>query len=124
MLPLLPYDDLDAEIGRINAGPTPLALYIFAEDKAAAEDILNRTRSGGATVNGTMMHISYAGLPFGGRGHSGMGRYHGFYGFQTFSHERGVVYEPALTPVGLLRAPFDRLLTRTVLGVMTRPMKG
>lgn len=124
VLPLLPYDDLDAEIGRINAGPTPLALYIFAEDKAAAEDILNRTRSGGATVNGTMMHISYAGLPFGGRGHSGMGRYHGFYGFQTFSHERGVVYEPALTPVGLLRAPFDRLLTRTVLGVMTRPLKG
>lgn len=123
VLPLLPYDDLEGEMQRINAGPTPLALYVFAEDAQAAQHILQTVRSGGATLGGTMLHISYDGLPFGGRGASGMGRYHGRYGFETFSHERGVVQEPALSPAGLMRPPFDRLLPRTLLAFMTKPVR-
>lgn len=123
VVPLVPYDDLEEELRRINAGPTPLALYIFADDREAAQHILQTVRSGGATINGTMMHISYDGLPFGGRGASGMGRYHGYYGFQTFSHERSVVHEPPLSPVALMRPPFDRFLPRTLLAFMTKPLR-
>lgn len=111
VLPVLPYDDLEAELDNINRGPTPLAIYAFG-DQAATRHIQARTRSGGMVTNGVIVQITDHKLPFGGLGTSGMGNYHGVYGFRTFSHYRTVVHEPKLSTTHLSHAPFDRLPAR------------
>lgn len=62
----------------------PLALYIFSEDAGTVNKILAGTSSGGVSINDTISHIINPNLPFGGVGRSGMGRYHGKYGFRSF----------------------------------------
>ncbi len=73
LLPLVPYDTLDEAIDYIAARPHPLALYVFEEDRAMLDRILERTQAGGVTVNDTILHIAQHNLPFGGVGASGMG---------------------------------------------------
>jgi len=90
VLPVKPYDTLDEAIAYINAGERPLGLYVFAKDEATAEDVLNRTTSGGACVNCAAVHGALASLPFGGIGQSGSGRHHGIDGFREFSNLRAV----------------------------------
>jgi aldehyde dehydrogenase (NAD+) len=91
ILPVLAVDDIAAAIEHVNAGEKPLALYVFSEDPAVTERVLEETSSGGACVNGTILQITVPDLPFGGVGSSGMGAYHGRYGFDTFSHRRAVL---------------------------------
>lgn len=91
ILPFLTYTDIEVVLGEINSRPKPLALYIFSEDKAFANDILSRTMSGDAEINSTLIHVGSHFLPFGGVGTSGMGKYHGKYSFETFSHARSVL---------------------------------
>ena len=90
ILPVVPYDDLDKTVMSIASGDRPLGLYVFA-DEALAETILDRTHSGGATVNGCAMQSALPSLGFGGSGTSGMGRHHGIDGYREFSNPRGVV---------------------------------
>ncbi len=90
ILPVKPYDDLDAAISYVNAGERPLALYVFAKDEAVANDVLRRTSSGGASVNSAAVHAALPSLGFGGVGQSGSGRHHGVEGFREFSNPRGV----------------------------------
>jgi aldehyde dehydrogenase (NAD+) len=90
ILPVLAVDSLDDAVAFVNAGDKPLALYTFSDDDGENDAVLARATSGGACVNGTLMHISNPHLPFGGVGESGMGAYHGKFGFDTFSHRRGV----------------------------------
>lgn len=90
ILPVIPYDDIDAAIGFINDRPKPLALYIFAESDAVCDRVLERTSSGGACINDCMTHLAVPDLPFGGVGESGMGAYHGKEGFDTFTHKKSV----------------------------------
>jgi len=107
--PLLPVESWTDEaevIARINAGPVPLALYVFEKDSAAARRILSATRSGGAGVNLTMAQFSHPGLPFGGLGASGIGVAHGEYGFRTFSNERAVL-ENRFSPLPRLFPPWN-----------------
>ena len=68
--------------------------YIFTEDSAVAEQILSTTTAGGVNVNDTMMHLSNPFLPFGGVGRSGMGRYHGKFSFDSFTHAKAVLKKP------------------------------
>ena len=91
VLPLIAYDDLDEVLARINAGPKPLALYIFDKDSARTHKIITETSSGGVGVNLTVAHYTHTGLPFGGVNNSGIGAAHGHYGFRAFSHERAVL---------------------------------
>lgn len=91
ILPFLSYTDIDVVLDEINSRPKPLALYVFSEDEAFAEDVLSRTTSGDAEINSTLIHVGIHFLPFGGVGTSGIGKYHGQYSFQTFSHMRSVV---------------------------------
>jgi aldehyde dehydrogenase (NAD+) len=91
ILPFLTYTDINVVIDEINSRPKPLALYIFSEDSDFAEDVLNRTTSGDAEINSTLIHVGSHFLPFGGVGTSGMGKYHGKYSFETFSHMRSVL---------------------------------
>ena len=90
LLPVMTYDSLDEVIGYIEARDKPLALYIYSQDEANIDRILARTSSGGVTVNGVFSHYLENNLPFGGVGPSGVGSYHGYFGFKAFSHERAV----------------------------------
>jgi coniferyl-aldehyde dehydrogenase len=80
----------DEAIDFVNVRPRPLALYAYTKDKSTERKILDRTISGGVTINGTLLHCGQDDLPFGGVGPSGMGAYHGREGFLTFSHARAV----------------------------------
>lgn len=90
ILPVITYRSLDDAIQYVNDRPRPLALYYFDNKKARISRVLNETISGGVTVNDCIFHIAQHNLPFGGVGPSGMGAYHGFDGFVTFSKKKGV----------------------------------
>ena len=90
VLPVMTYDTLDQVIGYIEARDKPLALYVYSDDQANVQKVLDRTSSGGVTVNGVFSHYLENQLPFGGVGQSGTGSYHGYFGFKAFSHERAV----------------------------------
>ena len=90
LLPVMTYDTLDQVIDYVAARDKPLALYIYSNDDAAVEQVLQRTSSGGVTINGVFSHYLENNLPFGGVNQSGLGSYHGYFGFKAFSHERAV----------------------------------
>ena len=90
VLPVMTYENLDEVIGHISSRDKPLALYIYSNDQANVQKILDRTSSGGVTVNGVFSHYLENQLPFGGVNQSGMGSYHGYFGFKAFSHERAI----------------------------------
>ncbi|NNE72806.1 MAG: aldehyde dehydrogenase family protein [Acidimicrobiales bacterium] len=94
ILPIVTVADLDEAIAFVNARPKPLALYLFAEDDAAADQVIASTSSGSVCVNHAVVQILPAELPFGGVGESGMGRYHGKSGFETFSNMKSVMQRP------------------------------
>ena len=90
VLPVLPIDSIDEAIGFVNGRDKPLALYLFTRRRAVEDEVLARTSSGGACVNGTMLHTASPEMPFGGTGASGLGAYHGRHSFETFSHRKAV----------------------------------
>ncbi len=112
VLPVVTYRSLDEAIEYVNARPRPLALYYFDNNSQRVESLLARTTSGGVTVNDTILHIAQNDLPFGGVGASGMGSYHGFDGFLTFSKKKGVFLQSRFTTLGLLRPPYGTLAKR------------
>ena len=105
VLPVLPYSDIADVIAHINAGPKPLALYVFSKDNVNIEWVLSQTSAGGSCVNMTMLHFSHANLPFGGVNHSGIGSSHGIFGFKAFSHERAVLREQ-MSAASMLAPPY------------------
>jgi len=90
VLPVMTYDNLDQVIDYIAARDKPLALYMFSPSEENMERVLQRTSSGGTTLNGVFSHYLENRLPFGGVNGSGTGSYHGYWGFRAFSHERAV----------------------------------
>lgn len=90
VVPVVTYRDLDEVIGHVSGRAKPLALYVYSNDREAIDRILSRTSSGGVTINGFFSHYLESRLPFGGVNQSGMGSYHGIFGFKAFSHERAV----------------------------------
>ena len=90
VLPVMTYDNLDQVIEYIEARDKPLALYVYSNNQDNVQKVLDRTSSGGVTVNGVFSHYLENRLPFGGVNGSGMGSYHGHFGFKAFSHERAV----------------------------------
>lgn len=91
VLPVLEFDDIAATVTQLQAGPTPLALYLFTEDRMVEQKLIGEVRSGGVCVNDVISHMIGSGLPFGGLGESGFGSYHGRAGFEAFSHQRSVL---------------------------------
>lgn len=90
VLPVLCYDSVDEIEAQVDATGKPLALYVFSHDEAFVADVLERTSSGGVTVNNVIMHYLESKLPFGGVNSSGIGRYKGIHGFHELSHARSV----------------------------------
>lgn len=124
LLPILPFDDVNDVIARINAGPKPLALYIWSNQSRSVRKILSEVSSGGACVNHCMQHFTHCNLPFGGVNHSGLGSSHGIYGFKTFSHERGVLKGGAFIPTQLMFPPYTAAkykLARLITSMLRLP---
>ncbi len=90
ILPIVTYREQDDALAYINDRPQPLALYYFDNSARRIDEVLSRTTSGGVTINDCIFHLPQNNLPFGGVGPSGMGAYHGFDGFATFSKKKGV----------------------------------
>lgn len=106
ILPVVTVRGLREAIELVNSRPKPLALYVFSSDRAAQEQVLAETSSGGACVNDTVAHLSIPDLPFGGVGDSGMGAYHGRAGFETFSHRKSVLNKSTWMDVKLRYPPY------------------
>jgi len=110
ILPLIEYDDIGEAIAFVNQRPKPLALYCFSENKQIQDRVLRETSSGGGCINDTISHIGSQELPFGGIGESGMGGYHGKTSFDTFTHQRGVLFRSNLLDMPLRYPPYhDRV---------------
>jgi len=106
VLPIIEYNDLEEAIKFITSLPSPLALYIFTNSTEKRNKIIQRTRSGGVCINETTVHFINPHLPFGGVGHSGIGRYHGQYSFETFSYKRSIMYKSNLIDFPIRYPPY------------------
>ncbi len=119
ILPILEYESLEEPIAAINGGPRPLAIYPFSNDKKLVQSLLERIMSGGVSVNDALFHVGQHDLPFGGVGDSGMGHYHGYEGFVTFSKMRPVFYQASFSAVKFLWPPYGKFATK-YLNFLTR----
>jgi len=106
VLPIVPVDGTDAAIAFVNAGERPLALYWYGDDHEARDRVLQKTVSGGVTINDSLWHFAQEHLPFGGVGKSGLGAYHGEAGFETFSHMKPVFYQTRFSSGAMLHPPY------------------
>ena len=111
VLPVLTIENLDEAIQFVNGREKPLALYLFSQDSAAEEKVLSETTSGGACMNGTILHIGNSKMPFGGVGPSGMGAYHGRHSFETFSHRKAVLRRGIRLDPKMMYPPYTKRKT-------------
>ena len=110
VLPVYTYKSLDEPIAAINAKEKPLALYIYSRSRANIDRIIHNTRAGGTCINHSAVHFFQNNLPFGGSNHSGIGKGHGFFGFEAFSNPRGILKQVLpFSAVELMAAPFNKL---------------
>ena len=116
LLPIRTYNKFEETISYINSKPRPLAAYYFGEDKLEEAALISRTTSGGFCVNDVIMHVSQEELPFGGVGPSGMGSYHGFKGFQTFSHAKSIYRQTGINiaKLGGMLPPYGKKTEGTI----------
>lgn len=119
LLPVFPYESMEEVLSFINRNDKPLAMYVFSEDKKEISYILKHTSSGGVSVNDTVSHIINPNLPFGGVGYSGMGNYHGEYGFLNFTHLRSVLKRSTRFQLRVAYPPF----TQKKLNALKKYMK-
>lgn len=107
VLPVVRVDSLDAAIGFVRRRPKPLAAYLFSSRKSDRRRVVDEISAGGMVVNQAAMQVLVRQLPFGGVGNSGMGTYHGEWGFQTFSHRKSVLKKPARPDLSLIYPPYS-----------------
>jgi coniferyl-aldehyde dehydrogenase len=121
VLPIKTYKDISEVLGYVNDHARPLGLYYFGEDASEERTVLDRTTSGGVTVNDVIMHVSMEDLPFGGVGPSGMGSYHGKDGFRTFSHAKAVYVQAKAKMVAeMFRAPYGDKTRKTLASMIKK----
>lgn len=112
VLPVIGYTDVETVITTINSGPRPLALYPFSNNKKKIQYLITHVMSGGVTVNDGILHTAQHDMPFGGVGESGMGHYHGYEGFVTFSKMRPVFYQAPFSAIKFLWPPYGKFATK------------
>jgi aldehyde dehydrogenase (NAD+) len=117
-LPVIAYGDRAEALAILRGLDEPLASYIFAGSAEEAEAWLKDTRAGGSALNHTVLHLGNPALPFGGRGPSGLGAYHGEHGFRVFSHARAVLEAGWYDPIGFTKPPYRGWLTRLAFRFM------
>jgi coniferyl-aldehyde dehydrogenase len=116
LLPIRTYSNFEETISYINSKPRPLAAYYFGEDKQEENALVSRTTSGGVCINDVIMQVAQEDLPFGGVGPSGMGAYHGFKGFQTFSHAKSIYRQASfnIAKLGGMLPPYGKATESTI----------
>lgn len=112
VMPVIGYTDIQETIKAINAGPRPLALYPFSKNRQNVQYMIRHVMSGGVTVNDGILHTAQHDMPFGGVGESGMGHYHGYEGFVTFSKMRPVFYQAPFSAIRFMWPPYGKFATR------------
>lgn len=112
LLMVITYRDSQEVIRYVNEQDRPLALYPFTNNKKLSGLYIEKIMSGGVTVNDALFHVAQHDLPFGGVGPSGMGHYHGYEGFSTFSKLRPVFYQASFSMVKYLAPPYGKFATR------------
>ena len=120
LLPIVTYQQLDEAINYINQRPRPLALYYFGYNKQEQQKVLMQTHSGGVCLNETLVHVGQEDLPFGGVGTSGLGNYHGYEGFITFSHAKAVFNRPKFSLMHLFYPPYGTFIQKLILKLFIR----
>lgn len=119
LLPVIVVEDMEEAQRFIQAGPRPLACYVFTSRKKTEERFLRDCSFGGGCINDTIMHLTTQTLPFGGVGDSGMGSYHGRKSFETFSHQKSVLKKSVLLDVPARYQPY-RAWKKAVIRVLGR----
>ncbi|HVF95558.1 MAG TPA: coniferyl aldehyde dehydrogenase [Sphingomonas sp.] len=116
ILPIVRYGEIDDAIAQVNRRDRPLGLYYFGPDADERRRVLDRTISGGVTLDDVVMHVSMEDLPFGGIGPSGMGAYHGQDGFRTFSHAKAVLKQAKIDVARIagMKPPYGKALRSTI----------
>ena len=108
LLPVISYSDLYDVVQYVNSRPRPLACYIFTNDSTVRDNLLEALHFGGGCVNDTIIHLATDYMPFGGVGESGMGNYHGKYGFDTFSHLKSITDKKRWIDLPLRYQPYTK----------------
>jgi len=116
VLPIKGYDEFDEAVDYVNDHERPLAAYYFGSDNKEERAVLDKTTSGGVTLQDVIFHMAQDDLPFGGVGPSGMGAYHGIEGFKAVSHQKAIYRQTKFDLAGLIgaRPPYGKALERTL----------
>lgn len=106
IMPVITYSSLTDVVDYVDEHPRPLATYIFTKSRMVKKQLLAHLHFGGGCVNDTIIHLATDFMPFGGLGESGMGNYHGKWGFCTFSHEKSIVDKPFWLDIKMRYQPY------------------
>ena len=109
ILPVMKFKNINDEIAKLKNTDKPLSLYLFTKNKILADKIFKTISFGGGALNDTIMHVANSNLPFGGVGKSGIGSYHGEFGFNNFSHFKSIVQKPTWFDPFIKYPPFTKL---------------
>lgn len=120
ILPVIPYDTMDEALTYVNDRPRPLALYLFSHDKTCQTKTLEGTHSGGVCINETLLHVAIDDMPFGGIGPSGMGHYHGYEGFLTFTKAKGTLIKGKFNAAKFIYPPYGGTLGKLIFKLFVR----
>ena len=118
VLPIIEYDDINNIIRIIKEHEKPLACYVFTRDKYIAKHIIKSISYGGGCINDVILQVSNHYMPFGGVGSSGIGSYHGKFGFDTFSHKKSIVWSKTILDLPLRYAPFNPVKFRMLKKIL------
>lgn len=107
VLPIMTYINIDSVIDTLRNKPKPLALYVFSKDKEFYWKVIKSLSFGGGAVNDTIQHTTNVEMPFGGIGYSGVGRYHGKYTFDAFTHLKSILVRNPEIDMNIMYPPYS-----------------
>ena len=114
VLPVITFEDINEAFNFVQNRPSPLALYIFTNNKNVEELFLKRVSFGGGCVNDTIIHLATSEMGFGGVGNSGMGSYHGKKSFDTFTHQKSIVRKYNWLDLTMRYQPYNSFKTALI----------
>jgi aldehyde dehydrogenase (NAD+) len=114
ILPIVAFTNIDEAIAKVKEHPKPLSCYIYSKNRKEIEKILYEVSFGGGAINDSIMHLSNSNLPFGGVGLSGIGSYHGKFGFDTFSHYKGILDKPFWFESSVKYSPYSTIKLKLI----------
>lgn len=114
VMPVFGFTDMQEVIDEVNSREKPLALYIYSKSRKNINRIMANTRAGGTCINQNAVHFFNANLPFGGSNNSGIGKGHGWFGFQAFSNGRGVLKQHVPNALEMLMPPYNNFKQKLI----------